>query len=158
MDNGSLNNAKILELDKKAIRFKRDTLRSTEKKSGNIGIMELDGKTYYAHSHLDDATYKGYRNLDQATKDIIVLKPETETFKASKVSGYIRDSDSEYKLFNYIATQKQPNDTFTVNMLSERCMCESCIGVMEQFKKMYPNATINMVSNKRMDNPAKYRR
>ena len=158
MDNGTLPNDKILELDNKAIRFKRDTLRSDEKKSGNIGIMELNGKTYYAHSHLDDATYKGYRNLDQATKDVIVLKPKTEMFKAKEVDGYIRSSDSEYKLFNYIATQKQPNDTFTVNMLSERCMCESCLDVMEQFKKMFPNATINMVSNKSMKNPAKYRR
>lgn len=158
MDNGTLSNDKILELDKKAIRFKRDTLRSSEKKSGNIGIMELDGQTYYAHSHLDEATNKGYKNLEQSTKDAIVLKPITETFKAKEVGGYIRNSDSEYKLFNYIATQKQPSETFTVNMLSERCMCESCIGVMEQFKKMYPNATINMVSNKRMDNPAKYRR
>ena len=158
VDNGTLSNDKILELDNKAIRFKRDNLRSSEKKSGNIGVMEMDGKTYYAHSHLDEATSKGYRNLEQSTKDAIVLKPIKETFKASKVNGYIRDSDSEYKLFNYIATQKQPTDTFTVNMLSERCMCESCMSVMDQFKKMYPNATINMVSNKRMNNPAKYRR
>ena len=158
IDNGTLNNDKILELDNKAIRFKRDTLRSGEKKSGNIGIMELDGKMYFAHSHLDEVTSKGYKNLEQSTKDVIILKPTKETFKASKVNDYIRDSDSEYKLFNHIATQKQPNDTFTVNMLSERCMCDSCIGVMEQFKTMYPNATINMVSNKRMKNPAKYRR
>ena len=158
IDNGTMNNAKILDLDNKAIRFKRDNLRSSEKRSGNIGIMELDGKTYYAHSHFDDATYKGYKKLDQAIKDVIILKPETETFKAVKVGDYIRNSDSEYKLFNYIATQKQPSDTFTVNMLSERCMCESCMGVMEQFKKMYPNATVNMVSNKSAKNPAKYRR
>ena len=158
MDNGTLPNAKILELDNKAITFKRNALRSDEKKSGNIGIMELDGNTYYAHSQLDFSTDKGYKNLPQTTQDSLVLKPTTETFKAKEVDGYLRNRDSEYKLFNYIATQKQPSDTFTVNMLSERCMCESCIGVMEQFKKMYPNAIINMVSNKRMDNPWKHRR
>ena len=157
-DNGSLSNTQVLDLDKKAIMFKRDALRSSEKRSGNIGIMELDGKTYYAHSHLDMPTHKGYKNLDQATRDSLVLQPTVETFKAKEVDGYIRDTDSEYKLFNYIATQKQPSDTFTVNMLSERCMCESCMGVMEQFKKMYPNATVNVVSNKRMKDPWKHRR
>lgn len=157
-DNGALNNAQILDLDNRAISFKREALRSSEKRSGNIGIMELDGNTYYAHSQLDTIADKGYKNIDQTAQDSLVLKPKKETFKAKEVDGYIRNSDSEYKLFNYIATQKQPGDTFTVNMLSERCMCESCIGVMEQFKKMYPNATVNMVSNKRMDNPWKHRR
>lgn len=156
-DNGSLSNDQILDLDKKAISFKRDTLRSSEKRSGNIGVMELDGETYYAHSHLDEPTNKGYKNLDQETQNSLVLKPTVETFKAKEVGGYIRNSDSEYKLFNYIATQKQPSDTFTVNLLSERCMCESCVDVMEQFKRMYPNATVNVVSSKRMDNPWKYR-
>lgn len=158
MDNGTLTNTKILALDNKAITFKRNELRSSEKRSGNIGVMELDGNTYYAHSHLDTYADKGYKNLAQTTRDNLILKPTTEILKAKEVDGYIRNSDSEYKLFNYIATQKQPGDTFTVNMLSERCMCESCVGVMEQFKEMYPNATINMVSNKRMKDPWKHRR
>ena len=158
MDSGTLPNAKILELDNKAITFKRDTLRSGQKRSGNIGIMELDGNTYYAHSKLNGITDKGYSNLDEITKQQIVLKPKEIKFKADLSKEAFRDCDSEYKLFNFIATQKQPNDTFTVNMLSERCMCESCTGVMEQFKKMYPNATVNVVSNKRMDDPWYYRR
>lgn len=158
MDNGTLPNAKILELDNKAIRFKRDALRSNEKRGGNIGIMELDGQTYYAHSKLNEIKDKGYRNLDEITKQQMVLKPKAIKFYADLSKEPFRDCDSEYKLFNFIATQKQPNDTFTVNMLSERCMCESCMGVMEQFKKMYPNATVNVVSNKRMDDPWYYRR
>ena len=162
MDNGTLPNAKILELDNKAITFKRNALRSREKNSGNIGIMELDGQTYYAHSGLDFVTDNGYKNLEKQTQDKIVLQPTKETFKAKEVGGYIRDNDSEYKLFNYIATLKKPSDTFTVNMLSERCMCESCMGVMEQFKNMFPNATVNMVSHKNTsskldNNPWKYR-
>jgi SPP1 gp7 family putative phage head morphogenesis protein len=157
MDNGTLSNSKILELDKKAISFKQNALRSSEKRSGNIGIIELDGNTYYAHSRLNLTTDKGYKNLDNTAQNSLILKPNDEIFKAKEVDGYIRNTDSEYKLFNYIATQKQPSDTFTVNMLSERCMCESCIGVMEQFKKMYPNATVNVVSNKTMKHPWKYR-
>lgn len=163
VDSGTLDGDQIFDLDNKAITFKRDALRSSEKRSGNIGVMELDGNAYYAHSGLDTSADKGYRNLEQKTRDRIVLKPTVETFSAKKVDGYVRDSDSEYKLFNYIATQKRPSDTFTVNMLSERCMCDSCIGVMEQFKKMYPNATVNVVSHKvvkgkQNSNPWKYRR
>lgn len=163
IDSGTLDGSQIFDLDNKAITFKRESLRSSEKRSGNIGVMELDGKTYYAHSGLDTITDKGYRNLEQSTRDSIVLKPTVGTFKAKEAGGYVRDSDSEYKLFNYIATQKQPSDTFTVNMLSERCMCESCISVMEQFKEMYPNATVNVVSHKEVEgkqnsNPWKYRR
>lgn len=162
VDSGTLSGSQIYELDKKAITFKRGSLRSGEKRSGNIGIMEVDGKTYYAHSGLDTPTVKGYSNLEQQTRDSIVLRPTVETFKAKEVDGYVRHSDSEYKLFNFIATQKNPSDTFTVNMLSERCMCESCLDVMEQFKKAYPNATVNVVSNKKTQgkqskNPWKYR-
>lgn len=163
VDSGTLSGKQIYDLDDKAITFKRGALRGSEKRSGNIGIMELDGKAYYAHSGLDTTADKGYKNLEQSTRDSIVLKPAVETFKAKEAGGYIRNSDSEYKLFNYIATQKRPSETFTVNMLSERCMCESCLGVMEQFKEMYPNATVNAVSHKEVqgkknNNPWKYRR
>lgn len=34
-------------------------------------------------------------------------------------------------------------------MLSEKCMCESCLGVMKQFKEKYPNVTVNAVSNRK---------
>ena len=27
-------------------------------------------------------------------------------------------------------------------------MCDSCLGVMKQFKEKYPNVTVNVVSNK----------
>ena len=37
----------------------------------------------------------------------------------------------------------------TINMLSEKCMCDSCLGVMKQFKDKYPNVTVNVVSNKK---------
>ena len=163
VDSGALSGSQIYELDRNAITFKRNKLRSAQKNSGNIGVMELDGKTYYAHSRLDYPDQKGYRNLEQPTRDCVVLKPEKEAFPATVEDGYLRDFDSEYKLFNYIATQKKPSDTFTVNMLSERCMCPSCVGVMEQFKKMFPNATVNVVSNKHTEgklktNPWQYRR
>lgn len=34
-------------------------------------------------------------------------------------------------------------------VLSEKCMCDSCLGVMRQFKEKYPNVEVNVVSNKK---------
>lgn len=158
LDNGTWSNEKILELDEKAISFKRNELRSSEKRSGNIAIMELDGQTFYAHSLLDTTTDKGYRNLEDEKKEKIILSQTNNKYEADIDDGYLRDHDSEYKLFNYIANTKNSSDTFTVNMLSERCMCKSCKKVMEEFIKGFPNATVNMVSNKKTKNPWKHRR
>jgi len=36
-------------------------------------------------------------------------------------------------------------------MLSERGMCDSCKGVMQQFKDLHPDVEINVVSNKRVE-------
>lgn len=30
-------------------------------------------------------------------------------------------------------------------------MCDSCLGVMKQFKNKYPNVTVNVVSNKKKE-------
>lgn len=35
-----------------------------------------------------------------------------------------------------------------VTILSEKHICESCQGVVEQFRAMYPNAKVNIVSGK----------
>lgn len=158
LDNGIWSNDKILELDEKAISFKRNELRSGEKRSGNIAAMELDGQILYAHSSLDTIEDKGYKNLDKTNQEKIVLSQLNNRYEADIVDGYLRNTDSEYKLFNFIASTKQASDKFTVNMLSERCMCESCQKVMNEFMQDFPNATINVVSNKRMKDPWKYRR
>lgn len=158
LDNDTWSNEKILELDEKAISFKRNELRSNEKRKGNIAIMEVDGNFLYAHSQLNKVNDKGYKNLEQSKKDKIVLSQINNKYNAIFVDGYLRKYDSEYKLFNYLANTKDPKDTFTVNMLSERCMCESCTKVMREFIHDYPNATINMVSNKKTNDPWKHRR
>ena len=158
LDNGTWSNEKVLELDEKAISFKRNELRSNEKRKGNIAIMEVDGNFLYAHSKLSEESDKGYKNLEQSKKDKIVLSQINNKYNAIFVDGYLRDYDSEYKLFNYLANTKDPKDTFIVNMLSERCMCESCTKVMQEFIHDYPNATINIVSNKRTNDPWKHRR
>ena len=53
------------------------------------------------------------------------------------------------KFLEFAATKKQPTDVFEITILSEKHICESCEGVVKQFKEMYPNATVNIVSGKR---------
>lgn len=60
--------------------------------------------------------------------------------------------DSEAKLFEYAADIAKDGKEHTINMLSEKCMCDSCLGVMKQFKEKYPNVTVNVVSNKKERN------
>ena len=60
--------------------------------------------------------------------------------------------DSEAKLFEYAGEYTFKGKENTINMLSEKCMCESCLGVMKQFKEKYPNVTVNVVSNKKERN------
>ncbi len=75
----------------------------------------------------------------------------------------MRDVDSEAKLFEYAARVAQDGKKHEIDLLSEKCMCDSCLGVLEQFKEKYPNVTVNAVSNKRERNaknhgkPWKYR-
>lgn len=51
-------------------------------------------------------------------------------------------------VLEFSASVKEPTDTFEVTILSEKHICESCRGVVDQFTKMYPNAKVNIVSGK----------
>jgi hypothetical protein len=57
--------------------------------------------------------------------------------------------DSEAKLFEYAANIANDGKKHTINLLSEKCMCDSCLGVMKQFKEKYPKVTVNAVSNEK---------
>ena len=57
--------------------------------------------------------------------------------------------NTEAKFLEFVATQKKPTDKFSLTILSEKHICKSCQHVVEQFKSMYPNATINIVSGKK---------
>ena len=47
--------------------------------------------------------------------------------------------DSEAKLFEYVALIAEDGKEHVINLLSERCMCESCRNVMWQFKEKHRN-------------------
>ncbi|SCF73784.1 The BURPS668_1122 family of deaminases [Streptomyces sp. Ncost-T10-10d] len=56
-----------------------------------------------------------------------------------------RASDSEGKIFNYLANELgPPNETVsgTIRLHSQRDVCDSCRGVMDSFQAEYPNIRI----------------
>lgn len=161
VDSGSLTPQQILNFDKKVITEKRANFTSKYKRSGNIAGAYIDGKEdkmYFAHSKLS-ASSKGYKGK----ADLILLK-DNRRFKYIDVKtkdGTMRSStyeDTEAKLFEYFADLYEKEPFNSITMLSERGMCDSCKGVMAQFQHLYPDVTINVVSNKRVEGDVwKYR-
>ena len=151
-------------MDEKIIKEKRNNLPSAYKKSGNIaGAYVNDIETMFiAHSKIDDAANKGYKNY-RGKSEIVLLQPNRQ-FSYTNVlmpDGSVRKNthfDTEAKLFEEFHLLSQTYEIKEITMLSERGMCESCIGVMEQFKKAHPNIKVNVVSNKKVNsNVWKYR-
>ena len=60
-----------------------------------------------------------------------------------------RGIDTEYKILDNIADQLGRNTSVrgTVNILTEKAACASCLNVAEQFKAKYPNITVNILDN-----------
>ena len=106
---------------------------------------------YIAHSTLSK-NGKGYKG-----EYYFVLKKEHPRYKyidVIKNTGEITactENDTEAKLFEFFADHCEDKDIKTITMLSERGMCDSCKGVMEQFKQEYPNIEVNVISNKRVE-------
>lgn len=146
-NSGNMDSAKVVELHDKAVDYKAKFTGKARKK-GNLGIMELDGKTYVASSAVDKAEDPGYINF-KGDKDMIVLKPESPNFKTREVGTHNRDVDSEYKLLEHAAEIAKDGKPHKIELLSEKAMCESCQGVLEQFKEKYPNVEISVVSHKK---------
>ncbi len=144
---GDMSPDKIYELDDKAFHAKQ-LFTGKARKQANIAVMEIDGNIKYANSQIDNIESTSYINY-RGDKKLIVLKTETPKFKTSKVGSHCRDMDSEAKLLEYAAAIAKDRKPHTIDLLSEKCMCDSCLGVLQQFKDKYPAVTINVVSNKK---------
>jgi hypothetical protein len=69
--------------------------------------------------------------------------PPNPVFVPSSSGGYIRSSDAEYKIFEYLANQvPDTGATGSITMTTERIMCSSCANVAEQFRQRYPNINV----------------
>lgn len=151
--------AQVLKLDEVAFTMKRTGFDETNfsgsdrrnvkglKKGGNAASMELDGTVYFSHSRAGEpGTLMCNAYIGQYP--LIALKDDRQ-FKVKNLGdGDFRQFDTEAKFLEFVADIKMPNDTFTVTMLSEKHICESCQGVVKQFEEMFPNATVNVISGK----------
>lgn len=146
VDSGEMSPSKIYELDQKAFQTKTQLFTGNAKRKGNIAVMEFDGDTKFGNSQINDVSSQGYINF-KGDKNALVLEKTTSEFKTSYIGTHDRKVDSEAKLFEYAASVARDGKEHTLNLLSERCMCESCRGVMQQFKERYPNVKVNAVSN-----------
>ncbi|MDO5133681.1 MAG: deaminase domain-containing protein [Eubacteriales bacterium] len=155
---------KILQLDDIAFNGKKGLFTGKAKRKANIAVMELDGKTFFANSQATNDTDPAYYNFKGDKSSLVLMKPDGERRFNTLEIGHDRKVDSEAKLFEYLADIAEDGKPYSVNMLSERCMCDSCRGVMNQFQEKYPNVTINVVSGRKdrsernNNNPWKYRK
>lgn len=151
----------ILDLDKAAFYTKKtgfdfssltgkvkQRTKNSLTNGGNAASMLLEGKTYFSHSKFDVSDsmelslYTGeYTPIGLTDKPIFKVKDLGD--------GILRQYDTEAKFLEFVATQKSSTDTFTVTILSEKHICESCQGVVKQFQKEFPNATVNIISGKK---------
>ncbi len=165
VDSGNVSAQEVLSLDRKLIDEKRKNLPSKYKKSGNIAgaYIDTNEKMFIAHSRINSEMDAGFNNY-KGTSHIALLK-EKRNFKYIDVDmpdGTVRKDtyfDTEAKLFEEIHLLSQQKTVKKITMISERGMCDSCKGVMEQFKLAHPDIKVNVVSNKKVNsNVWKYRR
>ena len=147
-NSGHMDVNKILELDNFAYNTKMQHFTGSAKRKGNIAVMELDGDIKVANSQLDSKSDPAYINF-KGNRQQLVMKKDKLQFNAIEVGSHLRDMDSEAKLFEYAADIVNDGKKHVIRMLSEKCMCDSCRGIMEQFKEKYPNVEVNAVSNKK---------
>ncbi len=147
----------IYNLHTEAYNTKRQYFPSESKKKGNMAIMDIDGERYYAHSKVKTAEDKSYINF-KGDKNKLVLLPEKQHYKTlvlgsetgSSTPPWDRKVDSEAKLLEKAHSLIESGRAIKeINLLSELPCCESCMGVVDQFKKEHPDVIINVVSTKK---------
>ncbi len=151
-NSGKMEVSKILELDQKAFDIKTKQFTGKAKRKGNIAVMELDGDFKIANSQVDSINEQLYKNFSGEKSQVVCLKSERKFTTIPVGKRKETEVDSEAKLFEYAADIVKDGKKHKINLLSEKSMCDSCLGVMKQFKGKYPNVEVNAVSNKRERN------
>ncbi|WP_423809304.1 deaminase domain-containing protein [Priestia megaterium] len=132
----------------------RGNLTSRYKKSGNFAVAEVDvsglsKSEFYAQISINELK----RNLEHKVPDIS-LQPENPMFKAREAVGkegesYLRNTDTEYKILNDIASKLGENTQATgkIKLFTELDTCDSCSKVIAEFAAKYKNIELEVIHN-----------
>ncbi len=155
IDSGDLSAQEILDLDRIILTEKRINFTSAYKKRGNIAgayIGKDKDNIILAHSKINTSEqmskYKGEGTIVGLTDN-----RQFSYINVVKENGKIRNQtycDTEAKLFEWLAKQYEKTPFDEITMLSERGMCDSCLGVLKQFEEQY-GVRVNAVSNKKVE-------
>ena len=95
------------------------------------------------------------KNSDLKDISSFVKEVENPVFTPIESAGpngikYLREYDTEYKILEEVASQLGSNTKATgvIDLYSKLPVCESCSGVIAQFREKYPNITINVIQSK----------
>lgn len=152
---------KVLELDKAAWYTKQKGFDFSNysgndrkyvknlKRSGNAAVLELDNTTYFSHSrvHLPGTIEYDSYNGNLPLVGISKNRKFSVKYLGDKID---RRYDTEAKFLEFVAGNKyNKKEKIEITIFSEKHICESCQGVVNQFKKMYPNSIVNIISGKK---------
>jgi len=145
---GEVSKSKVLELDNIAYTTKKDAFSNNRNfsRQGNVGVAEVDGNILFSHSRINSSDQQAAKNYSGEYPLVYKGVSRYNTAEPSIGSNDIPSNHTEVKLFEEIARNKRTTDTFTVNLLTQKCMCDSCRSVMRQFKDDFPNATVNLIN------------
>jgi RHS repeat-associated protein len=72
--------------------------------------------------------------------------PISRQFQPIEVGGYVRDLDAEVKILEDLARVLPQNSSGVVRLFSQFPVCESCTGVVEQFRAAFPDIQVIVTS------------
>ena len=120
---------------------------------GNMATADVDvpriKNEFYAHSQINSSTSKG-----ADVGDFSYLKLESERNFTTYVDAgkpgleYARYHDTEVKILEDIASQiNAPSISGTINLYTEAPACQSCTNVILEFRREFPNITLNIFTD-----------
>jgi hypothetical protein len=130
-----------------AVNKLRDHRSAAGNTAGNFGYLE---------GTINGLPLQSKHEIWSSGKADLVNEPQIFTaIEAPGTSGsWLRNTDSEYKMLNDLAAKlkpgaklgdKFPDVTGEIKIVSELPYCESCQGVIQQFRDMFPNIKVILI-------------
>jgi len=118
------------------------------RKGGNVAIadVEIEGlpDEFMAHSRIHGPDSRGADVGNFSPEPL----PQNRNFESYIFDGHERFRDTEAKILEDIASQiSDPNISGTINLFTELPPCLSCINIIEEFRRMFPNITLNVLGS-----------